>query len=60
MRMWNLQSAQVIPIIVGALGGLTRKLGDWVGKLGITLQTAFLQKTALLGTARIMRKLLDT
>ena len=44
MRMWNLKSAQEIPRIVGALGGVTRKLGDWVGKLGIKLQTAFLQK----------------
>ena len=44
MRMWNLKSAQEIPIIVGALGGVTRKLGDWVGKLNITLRTAFLQK----------------
>ena len=24
-------------IIVGTLGGITRKLDDWVGKLGITL-----------------------
>ena len=41
-------------------GGVKRKLGDWVGKLGITLQTAFLQTTALLGTARILRIVLDT
>ena len=60
MRMWNLKSVQVIPIIVGALGGLTRKLGDWVGKLGISLRTAFLQKTALLEAARILKKVLDT
>ena len=44
MRMWNLKSAQEIPIIVGALGGVRRKLGDWVGKLDITIRTAFLQK----------------
>ena len=37
MRMWNLKSAQVILIIVGALGGVTRKLGNWVRKLAITL-----------------------
>ena len=60
MKMWNLKSAQVIPIIVGASGGVIRKLGDWVGKLGITLRTAFLQKTALLEAARILRKVLDT
>ena len=59
MRMWKLKSAQVITIIVGALGEVTRKLGDSVGKLGITLRTAFLPKTALLGTARILRKVLD-
>ena len=51
---------QVIPIIVVALGGVTRKLGDWVGKLGISLRTAFLQTTALLGTAWILRKVNDT
>ena len=60
MRMWNLKRAQVILIIVGLLGGATRKLGDWVGKPGITIRTAFVQKTALLGTARILRKVLDT
>ena len=38
MRMWNLKS--VTPIIVGVLGVVTRKLGDLVGKLGITLRTA--------------------
>ena len=46
--------------IVGTHGGLTRKLGNWVGKLGITLQTIFLQNTALLGTKKISRKVLDT
>ena len=42
MRMWHLKSAEVIPIIVGTLGGVTRKLSNWFGKLGITLRTAFL------------------
>ena len=60
IRMWNLKSDQVIPIIVGALVRITRKLGNWVGKLVITLRTAFLQKTALLRTARTLRKALDT
>ena len=60
MKMWNLKSAQVIPLFVGALGGLTKELGDWFGKLGISIRTALLQKTALLRTARILRKVLDT
>ena len=28
MRMWNLKSARVIPIILGTQGGVTRKLGN--------------------------------
>ena len=30
-------------MIVGALGGVTTKLGDWVRKLGVTLQKTFLK-----------------
>ena len=55
-----MKSAQVITIIVGTLGGVTRTLGNWVEKLGITLRTAFLQKTAIVGMARILRKMLVT
>ena len=47
-RMWKrCCEKQVITIIVGALDGVTRKLGNWVGKLGITIRKPFLQKTAL-------------
>jgi len=31
-------------------------LGTWLDKLGITIMMRLLQKTALLGTARILRK----
>ena len=58
--MWNLKSAQVILITVVTLGGVPRTLDDWVGKLSITLGTSLLQRAALLGTARILRKVFDT
>ena len=32
----------------------------WLEKLGVTIRTGLLQKTALLGTARIQRKLLES
>ena len=48
----------VVPVIIGALGSITKKLDEWLEKLDITVNTALLQKTTLLGTARILRKVL--
>ena len=41
----------VIPIIVGALGTVSKDLKNYIEKLGITIRLEHLQKTALLGTA---------
>ena len=53
-----MRSVIVVPVIFGALGSKTKKLGDWLEKLDITVNAALLQKTTLLGTARILRKVL--
>ena len=44
-----------------ALGKVTKKLGQWIGKLGIMVRIGLLQKTTcmLLGTARILRWVLE-
>ena len=57
--MWQLKSVKVVPIVVGALGSVSKKLQDHVGELDVEISNALLQKTALLGTARILRKVLD-
>ena len=51
---------EVVPVVVGALGVVSKRLDAWLEKLGVTIRTGLLQKTALLGTARILRKLLDS
>ena len=58
-RMWNIRSIKAIPVVVGALGSTSKKLKKYVEELGDVINTALLQKTALLGTARILRKVLD-
>ena len=57
--MWNIRSIKVIPVVVGALGSISKKLEKCIEELGIVISTALLQKTALPGTARILRKVLD-
>ena len=46
----------VIPIAVGALGTTTTKFEKYIESLGIEIRIENIQKSALLGTARIIRK----
>ena len=56
-RMWAMRKIEVILIVVGALGAVSRKLSNWIEKLDVHMRVERLQKTALLGTARILRSL---
>ena len=55
----GIRHLEVVPVVVGALGVVSKRLDAWLEKLGITIRMELLQKTALLGTARILRKLLE-
>ena len=59
-RLWGIRHLEVAPVVVGALGVVSKRLDVWLEKLGVTIRKGLLQKTALLGTARILRKLLDS
>ena len=59
-RLWGIRHLEVVPVVVGALGVVSKRLDAWLEKLGVTIRMGLLQKTALLGTARILRKLLDS
>ena len=38
---------EVVPVVVGALGVVSNWLNTWLEKLGVTIRTGLLQKTAL-------------
>ena len=50
---------KIIPLVVGSLGAMTKEFGNRLKQIGITAGTAQVQKTVLLGTARILRKVLE-
>jgi len=50
-----MRKVSVIPIVVGALGAVSTRFQNFVTDIGITLKIEYAQKTALLGTARILR-----
>ena len=49
----------MVPVVVGALVAVSKRLDTWLDKLRITIRTGLLQKTSLLGTARILTKVLE-
>ena len=54
--MWsvkNVKNVDVVLAVVGALGSVTKKLGQKIEKLVIRARIGLLQKATLLGTARI-------
>ena len=57
-KIWNVK-AKIIPLIVGSLGAIPKQFGNRLEQIGITVGTSQIQKTVLLRTARILRKVLE-
>ena len=57
-RIWKSRT-KVVPVVVGALGSVSKKLAGQLEQLGIKDRTRTMQKSALLGSAHILRKVLD-
>jgi hypothetical protein len=56
-RMWNVK-ARVMPVIIGATGTISKSLRKSVSNIPGNYDVGELQKTAILGTAHILRKVL--
>ena len=56
-RMWNVK-ARVIPVVIGATGTISKSFRKYVSNIPGNHDVKELQKTAILGTARILRKVL--
>ena len=48
-----------MPLVVGSLGAIPTQFGNRLKQIGITARIAQVQKTVLLGTARILGKVLE-
>ena len=55
--MWNVKT-KVIPVIIGATGTISKSFNKYVGNVPGKRDVKELQKTAILGTAHIRRKVL--
>jgi len=56
-RMWKV-TTKVIPVITGATGTISKSIRKYVSNIPGKHEVKELQKTAILGTAHILRKVL--
>lgn len=56
-RMWSVETA-ILPVVIGATGRISSSLRDYLDKVPGNHSIGDLQKTAVLGTASILRKTL--
>ena len=57
-KLWNARPV-VLPLVVGALGMVTNRLEGFIRKIGVDVSVGLLQKACLLGTTRILRRVLE-
>jgi hypothetical protein len=55
--MWNVKT-RVIPVIIGAIGNISKSFRKYVSNLPESHEFKELQKTAILGTAHVRRRVL--
>ena len=58
-KMWNIK-VTIVPIVIGALGTITKGLLKGLEDLEVGGRVETIQTTALLRTARILRRVLET
>jgi hypothetical protein len=58
-RMWNVKT-KVIPVIIRATGTISKSFRKYVSNIPGNHKVKELQKTAILGTAHILRKVLTS
>ena len=56
-RMWNVK-AKMIPVIIGATGTISKSFRKYVSNIPGRYEVKELHKTAILGTAHTLRKVL--
>ena len=57
-KIWNVK-VKIVPLAVGSLGAIPKQFGYRLKQIGIIAGTTQVQKTVLLGTVGILRKVLE-
>uniref|UniRef100_A0A0L8HDB2 Uncharacterized protein n=1 Tax=Octopus bimaculoides TaxID=37653 RepID=A0A0L8HDB2_OCTBM len=53
-----MRKVMVIPVVIGTLGAVSKSFEQHIKNIGAAVRLEVIQKTALLATARILRRVL--
>ena len=57
-KIWNVR-VKIIPLVMGSFGAIPKQFGKILKVIGITAEIGQVQKTVLLGMARILSEVLE-
>ena len=58
-KVWRMRKVIVVPVVIGALGAVSVNFKEYMKRIGVNVRLEVIQKTALLGTAKILRRVLS-
>ena len=58
-KVWRMRKVIVVPVVIGALGAVSVNFKEYMRQIGVNVRLEIIQKTALLGSAKILRKVLS-
>ena len=58
-KVWRVRKVIVVPVVIGALGAVSVNFKEYMKRIGANARLEVIQKTALLGTAKIVKKVLS-
>ena len=58
-KVWCMWKVIVVPVVIGALGATSVNLKEYMKPIGVNVRLEVIQKTALLGIAKLPRKVLS-
>ena len=59
VKVWRMRKVIVVLVVTGALGAVSVIFKEYTKRIGVNVRLEVIQKTALLGTAKILRKVLS-
>ena len=59
LKVRRMRKVIVVPFVIGALGAVSVNFKEYMKRIGVNVRLEVIQKTALLGTAKILRKVLS-
>ena len=59
LQVWRMRKVIVVPVVIGAPGAVSVNFKEYMKRIGVNMRLEVIQKTALLGTGKRLRKVLS-